>query len=126
MVQMWSTIKMKLNCHDRLDQVRFVTKTRQENDVTNCISLLYTETKTKLSRLSDRMWSMVKTRQDNDMSDSRGSIDAENDNELLWLIVSGVVCDKNQTEQWCDWPYKHGICQKRNWTFMTDRTDYCL
>lgn len=74
---------MKLNCHDRLDQVRFVTKTRQENDVTNCISLLYTETKTKLSRLSDRMWSMVKTRQDNDMSDSRGSIDAENDNELL-------------------------------------------
>ena len=41
-------IKMKLSCSDRLDRVWFVTKTRQNNDVIDCIGVVYAETKTKL------------------------------------------------------------------------------
>ena len=32
---MWSTMKTKLSFPIRLDQVQYVMKTRQENDVTN-------------------------------------------------------------------------------------------
>ena len=41
---------MRLNCQDLSDQMLSVTKTRQDNDMTDCISVVYMETKTKLSR----------------------------------------------------------------------------
>ena len=37
-------MKIKLSCCDRLDRVQSVTKTRQDNDVTNYIGLVYVET----------------------------------------------------------------------------------
>ena len=40
--------KMKLSCHVQLDQVRFVMKTKQDNDMSNHISPVYSETETKL------------------------------------------------------------------------------
>ena len=39
---------------------------------------------------------MIKTRQDNDVTNRIGIEYTENDNELLWLIESGANCDENQ------------------------------
>ena len=44
---MRSTSKTKQSFYDWLNQVWFVTKTKQDNDVTDCIGLVYVETKTK-------------------------------------------------------------------------------
>ena len=46
---MHSIPKIKLSCHDRLNQIRFVTKTIQDNNVTNHIGLVYAETEIELS-----------------------------------------------------------------------------
>ena len=42
---------MKLNCHDRSEWVWYVTKTRKNNNVTDCIGVVYIENKTELSWL---------------------------------------------------------------------------
>lgn len=42
--------KMKLSYCDRLDQMRFVMKTKHDNDLTNRISAVYIENYTELSR----------------------------------------------------------------------------
>ena len=41
--------KAKLSCCDQSNWVQFVIKTRQDNDMTNCIGIIYTETKSELS-----------------------------------------------------------------------------
>lgn len=52
---MWSivrvqyTLKMKVSCHDQSNQVRFVTKTKHDNIVTDCVSTAYAKNKTKQS-----------------------------------------------------------------------------
>ena len=38
----------KQSYHDQFDRVWSVMKTRQDNDVTNCIDLIYVETETEL------------------------------------------------------------------------------
>ena len=40
---------------------------------------------------------MVKTKQDNDVTDNTSVICAENEIEFSWPIKSGVMCDENQT-----------------------------
>lgn len=47
---MRSTPKIKLSYRDRSDRVRFVMKTRVDNDIINRIDLVYVEIETKLSR----------------------------------------------------------------------------
>ena len=47
---MGSMQKMKLSYLDQSNRVLFVTKTRQDNDVTGCIGLVYTETQFEISR----------------------------------------------------------------------------
>lgn len=42
---------MVLNCHNLSDQVRFVKKTKQDNDMINRISAVYVKNETKLSWL---------------------------------------------------------------------------
>ena len=39
---------MKLSCHDQSKRVSFVTKTRQDNNMTDRIGAMYTENNTKL------------------------------------------------------------------------------
>ena len=60
-----------------------MTKTRQENGVSDRITLVYAKIETELSELFDQVLSMMKNRQDNDMTDRIGAIYAENNNELL-------------------------------------------
>ena len=58
-------------------------KTRQNNDVTDRISLVYTELKLNCQNLFDRVWSMTKTRADNKVTDRTCAVYSENNNELL-------------------------------------------
>lgn len=46
---MRSTLKTKLTCHDRSNHVWSVTKTKQDNDVIDCIGLVYAKIETELS-----------------------------------------------------------------------------
>ena len=45
---MWSMSKTKLSCLDQSDLVQSMTKTKQDNDVTNHINVIYAENETKL------------------------------------------------------------------------------
>lgn len=62
-------LKMKLSYRDRSEQVQFVTKTTQDNNMTECTGVVYTEKYIELSWLTDRVQSMTKTRQDNDVTE---------------------------------------------------------
>ena len=50
-IQIWSTPKMKLSYRDRSDRVQNMTKTRQDNNTTNCICAVYNENDIELSWL---------------------------------------------------------------------------
>ena len=50
-VQEQFTPKMIMNCHDWLKWVHFVTKTKEDNDVTNHTGAVYVENDTKISWL---------------------------------------------------------------------------
>lgn len=45
---MQSLLKTKLSYHDQSNQVWFVTKTKQDNDMADRVGLVYIETETKL------------------------------------------------------------------------------
>ena len=51
---------------------------------------------------SNRVQSITKTREDNNVIDRIGAVYAKNDTELWWSNGSGVVYDENQIEQWRD------------------------
>ena len=68
MVQMRSTPKKKLSCHD----------------------------------WSNRVWFVMKVRQNNDMADHIGEVHIKNDTKLSWSIGWGVDCDENQVGKLCD------------------------
>ena len=87
-------LKMKLSYSDRSDRVQFVTKTKQNNDVTDCIGVVYVETETKLSDLSNQVQYVTKTRHDNDMVDCIGAVFIENNTELSWFIRPGAFMTK--------------------------------
>ena len=60
---------------------------RKDNNVINCIGLLYAEQEIELSWLIKQGWSLTKTRKDNDMTNHIGAVYAEIKTELLWLII---------------------------------------
>lgn len=66
--------------------------------MTNCIGIVYTKNDNELS-LSNRVWYVTKARQDNDVIDHIGLIDAEtelNGQDLSnWVCT---ICDQNQIE----------------------------
>lgn len=47
-IHMRSMLKMKLSCHNRLDWVRYVMKTKEDNYVTDLIGLVHAKTETEL------------------------------------------------------------------------------
>ena len=58
---------------------------------------------------------MMKTIQDNDVTNHADVVYAKNDIELSWPIRSGADCDENQLRQLRDLLYRHGLYRKRNW-----------
>ena len=63
---------------------------------------------------SNQVQSMMKTRQDNDMTDHIGLLHSKIETELLGPIWSGIVCDENQIGQRLDNSYKYGLHWKQN------------
>lgn len=47
----------------------------------------------------DRVRSMTKTTQGNDMTDRTGTINTKNDSKMSGTIELGAFCDENQTTQ---------------------------
>ena len=84
--------------------------------------------KTKLSCLDrlDRVWFMMKTRQDNDMTDRAGVVYVKNKTKLSWLIKPSVVYDESQIGQRHDQSYRYNLRQKRYLTIITNRTWFWL
>ena len=61
-------------------------KTKQHNNMTNCIGVVYAETETALLGPIWLVRSMMKTRQDNDVTDCIGMVYAKTVTELSWPI----------------------------------------
>lgn len=71
-----------LNNQDQSNSVWSITKVRQDNDMINCIDLLYIENKIELSRPIRQGTVHGKNKQDNGVTDRTGVIYAENKAEL--------------------------------------------
>lgn len=85
--------KLKLNCNDPSNQVPSGIKTKQDNNVIDCVSLVYDETKIEL--LGPIWLSAIcdEPRQNNDVTNHIGVVYVENKTKLLWLIRPGAVYD---------------------------------
>ena len=58
--------------------------------------------------LFDRVQSVMKTRQDNNMIDRTDVVYAKNEIDLSWLVRLGAVYNENQIGQCREWSYKCG------------------
>ena len=70
-------------------------KTRQDNDVTDGISVFYAKNDTELSWLIRLGIFMTKTKQNNDVTDHIGLVYTKIETELSGLIWHSAVCDEN-------------------------------
>ena len=103
-----------------------MTKTRLNNDLIDHIGAFYTKNDNEL------LWSTRpgaicdENQEDNSMTDHIGAVYVKNDTELSWTIRSSV--DYGETKIWKlhDWSYNVGLCEKQNWSIMTDRIRYDL
>ena len=66
---------------------------------------------------------MMKSKQDNNVTNLIGTVYVKNETGLSWLIRLSEVSDENQIGQLHDQLYKSSICQKRNWVIVIDRTE---
>lgn len=88
-------LKTKLSYRNRSDWVQFVTKTREDNGVTNSMSLVYVEIDTELSWLIGSGVAYGENWQYNDVTDHTGVVYHKNDTELSWPIELGAVSAEN-------------------------------
>lgn len=99
-------------------------KSRQDNNVTDHIALVYSKIETELSGL---IWlgAVCEENQTGQRYDwSYRFVYTEIEIELSGLTWMGAVYDENYTRQQYDRLYKYGLHQKRYWTFVIDRTKY--
>ena len=82
-VQIWYTLNTKLSYHNQSNQVWPITKTKQDNDMTDCIGLVYVENNTELSGPIGPGVVSAKIRQDNDVTNLPCVVYIENKIELL-------------------------------------------
>lgn len=68
-------------------------KTTQDNNLTNCIGVVYAWNYNELSGPMERSVAYTKTRQNNYVKNLRGAVYTEKKNELSWSIEPGVVYD---------------------------------
>ena len=91
-----------------------VTKTKKDNNMIDCIGMVYAETKIEMLRPTNQVWYVAKTRQDNDMINHISAVYTKNKYELLWSTTLSVFYDENQKRQRHDQLYKCGISKKWN------------
>ena len=59
-ILVWSMSKSKLNYHDLSNKVRSIMITRQDNDMIDCIGVVYAESKLNYRDLSNRVRYVMK------------------------------------------------------------------
>lgn len=74
----------------------------------------------------DKIRSIMKAKQDNDMTDHKGMISIEYNTKLLSPTRQCAIYEEDGTGQWLDRLYKSVLCRKWNWTIMTDSMRYSL
>ena len=62
----------------------------------------------------DLVWSMIKTKKDNNVTNRIGLVYVGIEIELMGSIWSSAVYDENKIGQWCGRSYKCVLCQKGN------------
>ena len=70
-----------------------MTKTKEDNNVTNRTGVVYEKTILNFHNWSDQVWSVMKTRHKNDVTNCMGVIYIENETVISWMIELGVVCE---------------------------------
>lgn len=78
--------KIKLCFHNQSNQVPYVVKTRQDNDVIVCICVVYTENEIRLLCLIGLGGCLTKTRHDNDVIDHISMVYAEIETKMMGPI----------------------------------------
>lgn len=78
--------KPKMYYQDRWNRVRHVMKTKQDNHMTDCIGVVFIETKLSNCDRSDRVHYVTKTRQDIDVTDCIYLVYSKTKTELLGPI----------------------------------------
>ena len=87
-------LKLELNYHEWSDKMWFITKSRQDNDVTDCTSVIFVVP--NYQDWLNNVWCMSKMRQYNDVIDRISMLYIENKTEILWLIQWGTVYEEDQ------------------------------
>ena len=78
--------KSELNYHDRLDRMRSITKTRQDNDVINHKGVIFIEYDTELLRPNGHCVVYDEDQTRNDVIDHIGLLYTEKETKLLWPV----------------------------------------
>lgn len=86
-----------------------LTKTRQDNNMINRISVVYAENNIELSWPIGLGVDYDENHINNYVFDCTDAIYAENKTELSWLIGLSVFYDENQIRQRRDWSYKSSL-----------------
>lgn len=102
--------KSKLNYHDRSDRMWSTMKSRWDNNVTDCVGVIFIEYDIGLSSLNKYCEIYDEERQDNDVIDHTSLLCTKNENELSCLIRQSTIYDLDRARQQCDWLYRHGLC----------------
>lgn len=106
--------KVKLNCHDWIDWMHFVMKTRHNNDMIVHINKSMPRMKLSCCYRLDRVKFFMKTRHNNVVTNHIRTVYAKNEIELSWPIELGLVCYQNQIGEQHEWTYRCDLHQKRN------------
>lgn len=123
-VQVRSTLQMKLNFHDYCNMIRNTMKTRLEK-TTWLIVQVWSTSKSELhyhDRL-DKMWFILKSRQDNDVIDRIGITFVKCTTELSRPIRQDTIHLEKKTRQWRDRLYR---CALRKMRYSTVKTDWIV
>ena len=73
---------------------------------------------------SNKMLSIMKSRNDNYVIDRIGMIFVKYFTDMLRPIRKCAVYDEDEAGQWRDWSYTSTLRQTQNWTVMTKLTEY--
>ena len=101
-----------------------MTKTRQDNDLSDCPGVFYIENDTELSWTIE-LGAVCDENQVEQLHDwsYRCSLRFQ-DTELSWLIRSIANYEEKQIGQLHNWSYKCDLRRKQNWVVLIDETRF--
>lgn len=86
-----------------------MTKTRQDNNIIDRISLVYSDIEIEHRDLSDWVRFVMNTKQDNDLTDHTSTVYTANETKLSWSIRLGAIYNENLIGQRPNRSYKYNL-----------------